>query len=297
MNVAPSIRKRVTILLAVAALAATASMASPGDTFATGSSFTSQNLDLKIDSRAWYNGATVPGATWSLKNLVPGTDKFFNFSDVKPGDFGCNVVSIHAQKSDAYACLDFKNLKSLDNGQTEPEAAVDPNGNASGELAAGTQMFGWIDTNGDGKYEPPSEKALFGTASATTIMSDKTYAIGDSKSGGSCKQDSTKYVGMCWCAGRLTVNSSTGKMTCDGSTLGNAAQTDSFTVDVSIRAQPTSEDAKFTCAPTTSSGGGDDKGNKSGDSKGGDDKSHQTNDDKNKGGSDQGWQQVGGKKS
>jgi hypothetical protein len=86
-------------------------------------------------------------------------------------------------------------------------------------------------------------------------------------------------------------------MTCDGSTLGNAAQTDSFTVDVSIRAQPTSEDAKFTCAPTTSSGGGDDKGNKSGDSKGGDDKSHQTNDDKNKGGSDQGWQQVGGKKS
>jgi hypothetical protein len=298
MNAAPSILKRVTILSAVAGLAVAASFASPGDTFATGASFTSKNLDLKIDSKAWYNGASVPSATWALKDLVPGTDKFFNFNDVKPGDFGCNVISIHAQKADAWACLDFKNLKNNDNGQNEPEALVDANGNASGELASGTQMFGWMD-DGDGKYEPPSEKVLFSTGSAATVMNDKTYAIGDSKTGGSCRQDTTRYVGMCWCAGNLTVNPITGKMSCDGSTLGNAAQTDSFTVDVNIRALPTSEDAKFTCSGTTS-GGGDDKDkkdDKSGDDKNKDDKNHQSSDDKNKGGSSQGWQQSGGKKS
>ena len=247
MNVAPSILKRVTSLSVVVALVAMATMLVPGETAATGS-FTSTKLDLKIDSKAWYNGVSVPSATWALKDLTPGTDKFFNLNDVKPGDFGCNVISIHAKKSDAYACIDFKNLKSYENGVNEPESAVDPNGNASGELAGGTEFFGWID-DGDGKFEPPSEKAVFGTTTqaATQVLNEKTYVIGDSKYGGSCKQDKTKYVGICWCAGNLTVNPSTGVMTCDGGALGNAAQTDSFSVDVLIRAQPTSQDAKFVC--------------------------------------------------
>lgn len=251
MNAASSIAKRVAILSVVVAFAGAIGTLVPGET-AAGKSFTSTNLDLKIDSKAWYNGALVPSATWKLKDLVPGTDKFFNFSDVKPGDFGCNVISIHVQKSDAWACIDFKNLKSSDNGVNEPEAAADPNGNASGELAAGTEFFGWLDTNGNGKFEPPGEKALFGTSTqdAAHVLNNTTYVIGDSKSGSSCKQNTKKYVGTCWCAGNLTVNPSTGKMTCDGSALGNAAQTDSFSVDVNIRALPTSQNTKFSCNPS-----------------------------------------------
>ena len=241
------IGKRIIVLLGMMAFAGTAAAFVPGDTVATGS-FTSTKLDLKIDSRAWYNGVSVPSATWALKDLTPGTDKFFNFTDVKPGDFGCNVISIHAKKSDAWACIDFKNLKNDENGINEPESIVDPNGNESGELAAGTEFFGWID-NGDGKFQPRSEKAIFGTSvqDALHVLNNKTYVIGDSKGGGSCKKDSAKYVGMCWCAGNLTVNPSTGKMTCDGSVLGNAAQTDSFSVDVLIRAAGTKDDPKFVC--------------------------------------------------
>ena len=283
--------RRILTLLGVAAFAGIVGLFAPGDTFATGSSFTSTKLDLKIDSKAWYNGVSIPSATWALKDLTPGTDKFFNLTDVKPGDFGCNVISIHAQKSDAYACIDFKNLKNDENGMNEPEASVDSNGNVSGELAAGTEFYGWID-DGDGKFEPPSEKAIFGTTTqdALHVLNNKTYVIGDSKGGGSCKQDSTKYVGMCYCAGNLTVNPSTGKMTCDGGALGNSAQTDSFSVDVLIRAVGTKDDPKFVCGDKPPKSGGEDD-------KKSDDKKKDDGKNNNTGKGDDSWHQVSNNRS
>lgn len=248
------IGKRTVILLGMMVFAGTAAAFVPGDTVATGS-FTSTKLDLKIDSKAWYNGVSVPSATWALKDLTPGVDKFFNLDDVKPGDFGCNVISIHAKKSDAYACIDFKNMKNDESGINEPESLVDPNGNVSGELAAGTEFYGWID-DGDGKFEPSSEKTIFGTTTqdALHVLNNKTYAVGDSKNSSFIKQGKTKYVGMCWCAGNLTVNPKTGAMTCDGRVLGNETQTDSFSVDVLIRAVSSKDQPKFVCSNKSSKG-------------------------------------------
>jgi hypothetical protein len=214
-----------------------------------------------------------------MKNLVPGADHFFNYPDVKPGDFGCNVISMHVTTGDAFLCMDFGNLKNNDNGVNEPESIVDPNGSTTGELAGGLQFFGWVD-NGDGIYQS-TEKILFGTStkSALTVLNNKSYPIGDSKSGGACKQNDTRYFATCWCAGALTVNTTTGKMTCDGSALGNAAQTDSMTLDVSIRAISSQENPKFICSTSTATstpgdpkGGGDDgKGDDGKGGKGGDD--------------------------
>ncbi|MEY4731392.1 MAG: hypothetical protein RL681_338 [Candidatus Parcubacteria bacterium] len=209
---------------------------SSGITFAMG------GLNLTIDSKGFYNGVKVPSATWKLKNLVPGTDKFFNFDDVKPGDYGCDLVSMHVQDDDAYMCMDFKNFAQDENGVNEPESQ------ASGKnLADGTEFFGWMD-DGDGKYEPPSEKALFGTSTqaASSVLNNTTYAIADARRGNSCKKDSARYVGMCWCAGDLVVQPD-GKFTCDPNTLGNSSQTDSFSVDVEIRATPEKYDKKFSC--------------------------------------------------
>lgn len=233
---------RVAIVIAVALVASAAFVArgvEPGITFAT------KGIDLKIDSKAWYNGQEVPSATWALKDLDPESDKFFNFDDIKPGDFGCNVISMHVKKSDAWMCLDFKNLQENENGINEPESHVDVTEGA--DLAAGTEFFGWVD-DGDGKYEPPWEKALFGTSTqaASEVINDDTYVIGDSKWGGVCKPNTTRYVGMCWCAGDLVVGQN-GQMTCDASALGNEAQTDSFTVDVSIRTEPAFQKPKFVC--------------------------------------------------
>ncbi|MDO8728426.1 MAG: hypothetical protein Q7K26_00885 [bacterium] len=216
----------------------------PGVTFAT------NGIDLKIDSTSTYNNVSVPSATWELKNLTPGVDKFWNFDDIKPGDYGENTISMHVKKADAWLCLDFSNLTSLDNDQNEPESLDDPDGTLDGELAEGMEFFGWLD-DGDNKFEK-GEKPLFGTStqSALDVLDDTTYVIGDARNGNSCKVNQSRYVGIYWCAGDLSVNLSTNIISCDGSTLGNEAQTDSMSVDVSIRALPAKENPKFICSGT-----------------------------------------------
>lgn len=232
---------RVATIIAVGLVATAAFLArgvEPGLTFAT------NGINLKIDSSATYNGAPVPSATWALKDLVPGSDKFFNFDDVKPGDFGCNVISLHVNK-DAWMCLNFKNLKEFENGVNEPEGLLDVS--AGAELADGTEFFGWTD-DGDGVYEPPTEKPVMIEGTADPVLKDKTYVVCDATTG-KCSSSETRYVGMCWCAGNLVVGP-TGTMTCDATTLGNAAQTDSFTVDVSVTAESALEKPQFTCSGT-----------------------------------------------
>lgn len=241
---------RIAVILVVlsAALLAAYVSETTGSTFGH---FTAGGIDLKIDSKSWYNGKTVPSATWAMKNLTPTADKFFNFPDIKPGDFGCEVISMHVQKGEAWLCLDFKNYGSSDNSLNEPEGLVDPNGLSKGELADNLQFFGWVD-NGDNTYKP-GERVLFGTSTkaASSVLNNKSYSIGDYKNGKSCKQNDSRYVGMCWCAGILTVNAQTGTMSCDGSQLGNIAQTDSMTLDVGIRALSSTGDPKFLCTPET----------------------------------------------
>jgi hypothetical protein len=217
----------------------------------SGFTFATNGIDLKIDNHAWYNGSSVPGSTWALKDLNPTSDKFFNFDDIKPGDSGRTLVSTHVEKSDAWLCLDFSNIQSNDNGVNEPEFLLDSNGSTTGELAEGTEFFSWID-NGDGIYNP-GEKILFGNGiqGADDVLNEKTYTVSDASGGGLGKVNTTGYVGIMWCAGDLTVNTSTGANTCNGSVLGNEAQTDSFTVDVVIRAMPSAENPNFLCTGTT----------------------------------------------
>lgn len=218
-----------------------------GFTFAMGNSKT--KFDLKIDSQAFYNGAAVPGSTWSLKNLNPHADKFFSFSDIKPGDRGTSTISFHVNK-DAWICLDFEKLKEQENGRNEPEMQEDASGGAnSGELADGTEFFAWYD-DGDNVFET-NEKAIFGTTTgkqaATKVFDNKTYPLADSVVGGAFTASTTRYVAITWCAGDLSVNLATAAIGCDGEALGNEAQTDSFTVDVSIRAEGAKDNKKFKC--------------------------------------------------
>ena len=229
-------------ILFLVALAVEARDAPPGETFATG------GIDLRIDNEAFYNGAPVPASTWSLKNLMPGSDYFFNFNDVKPGDSGQAIVSMHVKKSSAYLCLDFKNLTESDNDVNEPESGEDVNGSAAGELGEGLEFFSWVD-DGDNLFEV-GERPLFGTSTqaAVDVLNETTYPIGDTQNGGACGVNQTRYVGIVWCAGELEVDLATAGISCSGGTLGNEAQTDSLTVDVSIRAVPSKQNPKFVCA-------------------------------------------------
>ncbi|HWO07767.1 MAG TPA: hypothetical protein VNM40_04285 [Candidatus Paceibacterota bacterium] len=216
---------------------------------ATGYTFANGSFNLKIDSTATYNGVLQPKSTWALKNLNPGSDKFFNLKDVRPGDQGEATISFHVNK-DSWICLDFENLKERENGRNEPEGQEDDSGGSnSGELADGTEFFAWYD-DGDNIFEI-GEKPIFGTSTdkqaATITLNNKTYALADSIAGDAFKANKTSYIGIQWCAGDMQVNLATAVITCDASALGNEAQTDSFSVDIGFRAVPSKDNKKFTC--------------------------------------------------
>ena len=217
-----------------------------GYTFATKDGQGQAGLELKVDSKAVYNGILQPALSWELKDLVPGVDHFFNFNDIKPGDMGRHNISLHVKKNPAYVCLDFNNLQDFENGMNEPESIVD--NLSSGELSKNLEFFAWRD-DGDNVFEK-NEKVIFGgnaTETANILLSSTTYAVADANTGNSCAVNSTNYVGIIWCAGDLKVDLTTAKVNCDGSGLGNVIQTDSMTVDIALRAVQANSNQGFKC--------------------------------------------------
>ena len=212
----------------------------PGFTYAT------ETIDLKIDSEASYNGNPWPAGTWLIsKDLVPGVDKFWNFGDIKPGDWGENTISLHnkSKKDPLYVCLTFFNLLNGENGINEPESLVDATP-AVGELTSVMEFFAWYD-DGDNIFEK-GEKPIFGPAPANPTLAGKTYALYD-KNNGSIPAGGKKYFGVYWCAGELAVDVPNAVITCNGSGLGNVVQTDTMKVDVELTAVSAKSEPKFEC--------------------------------------------------
>lgn len=213
-----------------------------GSTFANHSG--TGGLQLTIDSYSIYNGAYRDDLSWELKDLVPGVNKFFNFGDIKPGDTGVNTISIHVD-TDAYVCLDFSNLVDEENGVNEPESLVDVT--VGGDLSGIIEFFAWRD-DGNNNFEP-GERPLFGTSSqaAVVVLNDTSYPLADAAIEEVLAEGETHYVGITWCAGDLEVDLQTGALSCDALAMGNEYQTDSFSVDVSLRAVEASSFTNYQC--------------------------------------------------
>ncbi len=154
----------------------------------TGNVFAAGALDLKVDSTAHYNHMVCvprvdtagynwqpePGAfpngvpadhypqpgtqcegTWAETDLGPSM-KFFNLSDIKPGDEGENTISLHVYDNDAWGRFVISGVTDLDNTCTEPESEVgaeepecpapsDTPATTPGELAENIQFYAWVD--------------------------------------------------------------------------------------------------------------------------------------------------------
>ncbi len=245
---------------------ATSSFFSDQET-STGNTFTAGAIDLKIDSQCSYNGQpSSECGNWSLKDLDPAADKFFNFSDIKPGDFGENTISLHVINNDAWACLTIDNLKNDENGCNEPEIkAGDTTCGAApdqGELAQNLFFTAWVD-DGDNIWES-GEPLLFSNKSgpASDILNGKTYALADATTGdgpilGGDLQDAskTKSIGLKWCFGTMTVDEDTHTISCDGSGVGNISQTDSLTADVEFYVIQSKNNPNFVCSGINGSNG------------------------------------------
>lgn len=222
-------------------------------------------IDLKIDNTSYYNGKINGNTSWDLRDLT--IEKFFDFTDVKPNDYGEDTISLHVNTNNAWVCADVKLTSNDDNGLTEPEEEVDQTGGVGeGELADNVNFIWWAD-DGDNVLESGENLLPGGPLGALDVGETATVTLADSLSSvwgtGPIPGNSTKYIGKAWCFGSITAvplsqdgqgplsprtpANSTGGISCDGSELNNETQTDSLTADVSFRAVQSRNNPNFTC--------------------------------------------------
>jgi len=170
---------------------------------------------------------------WDLKDLG-ASDYFWHYDDVKPGDYGVNVISLHAYNNDAYACLITHNIVDQDNGIVDPEQAAGDTGEP-GDLSQFIKIFAWEDSTQNNSYDAGEPVLL----PANTPLTGKVHFP--------LTESHTKYVGIAWCAGDQSVDLGTGVISCDGSSMGNIAQTDIMTADLTAYAEQQRNNGGFSC--------------------------------------------------
>lgn len=181
----------------------------------------------------------TPGGTcklWAEKDL--NGDTFWNFTDVKPGDWGKNTISLHVYNNDAYACLMPSKVVDQENGLVDPELAlndVEP----VGELSQYLEFFMWNDKNGNNIFDSATENIV--VPAGTLLGSLSTQNALDLQS-----PAPVTLLGVQWCAGNQTQVGDI--VNCDGSTMGNIAQTDKVVADFVAYAVQQRNNSGFTCA-------------------------------------------------
>jgi len=187
---------------------------------------------------------------WGEKDLTTN-DHFWMFDDVKSGDYGTNVISLHLYDNPGWVCLNIDNQEDWENECNEPENDVPDTTCGSsvgeGELSTYLEIFTWADNNFNGVYEPSSGEVAF-TPTPVTFANYISSGY-DSMTGSAVDpEDGLSYIGLSWCAGSMTVETN-GSFTCDPAGMGNITQTDSLTADVILITEQARHQDEFTCVP------------------------------------------------
>ncbi len=267
-----------TVLFAGGAIAVGATGAFFSDTEnSVGNTFASGAIDLKVDNESFYNGLLSATTTWEATDLT--IEKFFDFNDLKPDDYGEDTISLHVDTNDAYLCANVTLTSNNDNGCTEPEGLLDQTcdnpGEGQGELASNVNFLWWAD-DGDNVLENDETVITQGAIGSLPLNQAYPIALADSDEniwtgvGGPVVGGGDYYIGKAWCFGTLTPAPLTpgeypdgpagdndgnqtagqpedGGILCDGTTLGNETQTDSLTADVSFEAVQARNNPNFQC--------------------------------------------------
>ncbi len=264
--------------IGVVAVGATGAFFSDTET-STGNIFTAGAIDLQIDNESYVtdpvtgNLSFSSSTSWTLRDLTT-VERFFDFSDVKPGDMGEDTISLHVNNNDSWLCADVTLTSDNDNTCTEPEG-TDEGGNCgndpgAGELADHINFIWWAD-DGDNVLEEGENVLPGGPLGAMSVGATTTVALADNNTNiwgtpGPLTGNSVRYVGKAWCFGDITstpepqdnqgslpgVNGPLQRapgVACSGASgLNNVTQTDSLTADVSFRAVQSRNNANFICS-------------------------------------------------
>lgn len=222
----------LSVIVAVGAVVAGATGAFFSDTETSeGNTFTAGAIDLGIDNESYYNGELNDGTSWNLnfdldEGCVFGEDTngipclFFNFDDLKPGDYGEDTISLHVTNNEAWLCADVKLTSNDDVDCTEPENDTDAENGAcndpdtdvtDGDLAQEIDFLWWAD-DGDNVLETNETPLPAGKLGALGVGSTATVTLADSNGsiwpgGGPIltkDPDDILYIGKAWCFGGIT---------------------------------------------------------------------------------------------
>ena len=256
--------------------------------------FTAGSVDLKVDAQAHYAGLKCTNGVWVIENTESGTTrpdligdscagtwaetdlgithKFFDISDVKPGDDGENTISLHVIDNDAWMCADVAITSNDDVTCVDPENEAEgagicgtdapvsgPNtGNLAfdGELAQNLEFVAWDDNGvvvdsvlvgvGDNIHQA-GEVLYFNPGPASDVFNGGTLTLADGGTGTPIPGGSTRYVGLAWCAGDMTASTGVAGYTCNGASMVNDAQTDKMTADITFRVEQARNNSAFRC--------------------------------------------------
>jgi hypothetical protein len=245
----------------------------------SGNVFQAGKVDLLIDNHSYYNGQISEETSWESDNL-PG-HYFFNFSDLKPSDWGEDTISIKVDDNDAWACMEASITSNDDGTCTEPELIDDndcdpqnPN-NQLGELGGLVEMVFWVD-DGDNVLEAneATGSGLLSQGTAEEVLSNFQQTLADASENIFDSPDQwldggeTYFIGKAWCFGEMVLvpeiqdgfgylgegangpDVRTPGFTCDGSGLDNASQSDTLTGDFTFYAVQSRNNPNYSCDGT-----------------------------------------------
>ena len=188
-------------------------------------------IDGNCEDDYFKNNCTLFG----VKDLGEN-DHFWMFDDVKPGDHGTNVISLHVDNNDAYVCLINDGIVDQENVLIETEADAGDTSDPEGELSDYIELFIWNDKDGNGEYDPSTENDLYEGDFITTEMVQLSLTSGG-----------VDNLGVAWCMGSQTVNYSSGVISCSGSGNQDDAQTDKLIADLVLYAEQQRNNSGFSC--------------------------------------------------
>lgn len=191
-------------------------------------------IDLGIDNESFFNGDPNAGTSWNITyDLDDGQGPalraylFYDFNDIKPGDFGEDTISLHVKDNDCWLCTETTITADDDVDCTEPElddetitGCDDPDPSPSpdpfdGELGDNLEIMWWAD-DGDNVFEEderPRDVGFIGqgpqnTPVVRTIADSNTNIFSgnpdDPIPGCSNPEECTVYIAKAWCFGNLT---------------------------------------------------------------------------------------------
>lgn len=231
--------------------------------------FQAGSIDIKLDNTGYYNGAVNELASWQLADLDDGNGStqgkyvFFNFNDLKPGDWGEDTISLHVTDNPAWVCSDITLTANLENELLRSEMRLQDT-DVTGELASELNFVWWAD-DGDNVLEVGEQVIYQGALGATPVNIPAPFTLADSNKNvwdseiNPLPKNSQKYIATAWCYGELGLaplqpgvyspigRPENGGITCSGASVTDISQSDSAVLDLAFYAVQSRHNTQFVC--------------------------------------------------